>query len=194
MSGDLHDEHPAGDDGREAPGALRVVQELINTHDLDDHSDALGDAGALSAWLTERGLAAPGSLFDAADLARVHAVREGLRAAALVHSGHDADPAALERLRSEAARAPLEVRFEDGRPLLSPAATGASGAIAQVLAIVARAEADGSWARFKACPADDCHWAFYDHSRNRSRTWCSMVVCGNRAKARAYRARSGRGA
>jgi predicted RNA-binding Zn ribbon-like protein len=41
----------------------------------------------------------------------------------------------------------------------------------------------------KACAADDCQWAFYDSSKNRSRTWCSMDVCGHRAKTRAYRAR-----
>jgi predicted RNA-binding Zn ribbon-like protein len=39
------------------------------------------------------------------------------------------------------------------------------------------------------CAAEDCRWAFYDRSRNRSRTWCSMEECGNRAKARSYRAR-----
>jgi predicted RNA-binding Zn ribbon-like protein len=41
----------------------------------------------------------------------------------------------------------------------------------------------------KACRAEDCRWAFYDRSRNRSRAWCSMRECGNRAKARSYRAR-----
>jgi predicted RNA-binding Zn ribbon-like protein len=50
--------------------------------------------------------------------------------------------------------------------------------------------ADGSWERLKICPADDCHWAFYDASKNRSRTWCNMQVCGNRKKTRAYRARN----
>ena len=48
---------------------------------------------------------------------------------------------------------------------------------------------DRSWPRLKACPAEDCHWAFYDHSRNRSGTWCEMGECGNRAKARRFRER-----
>ena len=30
---------------------------------------------------------------------------------------------------------------------------------------------------------------FYDQSRNRSRAWCSMEVCGNREKARSFRVR-----
>jgi predicted RNA-binding Zn ribbon-like protein len=40
-----------------------------------------------------------------------------------------------------------------------------------------------------ACTSDECLWAFYDRSRNRSRHWCSMGVCGNRAKTRTYRAK-----
>ena len=52
-------------------------------------------------------------------------------------------------------------------------------------------EADrrGEWTRLKICPADDCQWAFYDRSRNRSATWCDMKVCGNRHKVREYRER-----
>jgi predicted RNA-binding Zn ribbon-like protein len=46
---------------------------------------------------------------------------------------------------------------------------------------------DGSWSRLKACR--QCGWAFYDYSRNRSGSWCSMQLCGNRTKTRAYRRR-----
>lgn len=45
--------------------------------------------------------------------------------------------------------------------------------------------------RVKECAADDCSWLFLDMSRNRSRRWCDMAVCGNRAKARRFRAREG---
>ena len=38
--------------------------------------------------------------------------------------------------------------------------------------------------RLKICP--NCEWLFIDRSKNRSRTWCDMAVCGNRAKARLY--------
>jgi len=45
-------------------------------------------------------------------------------------------------------------------------------------------------ARLKVCP--NCHWLFIDRSKNRSRTWCDMAVCGNRAKARLhYRKKKG---
>ena len=42
--------------------------------------------------------------------------------------------------------------------------------------------------RLKICP--NCGWLFLDRSRNRSRTWCDMAVCGNRTKARRHYRRS----
>lgn len=44
--------------------------------------------------------------------------------------------------------------------------------------------------QLKACPPPDgCNWLFLDRSRNGSRVWCSMEMCGNRTKLRRYRAR-----
>ena len=40
--------------------------------------------------------------------------------------------------------------------------------------------------RLKQCAQDDCRWIFLDLSRNRSRRWCTMEDCGNRAKARRH--------
>jgi predicted RNA-binding Zn ribbon-like protein len=65
-------------------------------------------------------------------------------------------------------------------------------AMASIATIVAVAQIDGSWHRLKACPGVHCGWAFYDHSRNQSGSWCSMSVCGSRAKAREYRRRNRR--
>jgi len=65
-----------------------------------------------------------------------------------------------------------------------------STAVAAVYAAAARLTVLGEWNRIKICPADDCRRAFHDRSRNRSRTWCSMRVCGNRRKARTFRRRS----
>ncbi len=45
--------------------------------------------------------------------------------------------------------------------------------------------------RLKLCDADDCGWLFVDGSRNRSRRWCDMSDCGNRAKARRFRRKHG---
>ena len=40
--------------------------------------------------------------------------------------------------------------------------------------------------RLKECAQDDCRWIFLDLSKNRSRRWCTMEECGNRAKARRH--------
>jgi predicted RNA-binding Zn ribbon-like protein len=40
--------------------------------------------------------------------------------------------------------------------------------------------------RVRECAADTCGWLFLDRSKNRSRRWCNMTVCGNRAKVRAF--------
>ena len=73
--------------------------------------------------------------------------------------------------------------------MLGPAHGGLDGALARLLAIIDNASCDGTWERLKVCAEQTCRYAFYDHSRNRSGSWCSMAVCGNRAKARSYRER-----
>jgi predicted RNA-binding Zn ribbon-like protein len=47
-------------------------------------------------------------------------------------------------------------------------------------------------ARLSACPS--CGWFFLDASKNRSRRWCSMAMCGSAAKARSYYWRTKKGA
>ncbi len=44
----------------------------------------------------------------------------------------------------------------------------------------------------RECAAGDCAWLFLDRSRNQSRRWCDMTVCGNRAKARRFYRRQGK--
>jgi len=41
----------------------------------------------------------------------------------------------------------------------------------------------------RACGADTCRWLFLDTSKNHTRRWCNMKVCGNRMKARRFHAR-----
>ena len=84
----------------------------------------------------------------------------------------------------------LVLRFDSsGSVRLEAAATGVEAALGRLAAIAAAAMTDGTWRRLKTCRADRCGWAFYDHTRNHSRLWCSMAVCGNRTKARSYRRR-----
>jgi predicted RNA-binding Zn ribbon-like protein len=184
---------------RPAPGALEPVQAFINTHyDLErDHgAELLGTPGALGDWLARRGLLTEPARLGDRDLQRALVAREGLRelARANTSSADVAVPAA--RAGPDAARAALNeaaagaivaLRFTpEGPRYLTPADAGLDGALGALLADAARAMVDGSWARLKICPGNDCGWAFYDHSRNQAGRWCSMSVCGGRAKARSH--------
>jgi predicted RNA-binding Zn ribbon-like protein len=67
------------------------------------------------------------------------------------------------------------------------------GALDLPVWIVARSAADllmsADLTRVRKCASEKCDWLFLDASRNRSRRWCDMAVCGNRAKARRNYAR-----
>jgi predicted RNA-binding Zn ribbon-like protein len=173
--------------GREpAPGELGLLQAFLNTHyDLESHGgEVLSGPDELRSWLAGRRLIAADAPVSAGDVARVIAIRETLRD--LI--GGRADHAALAELQ-----ATVRIRLEPGRPRLEPTERETiDGAIAGLIAIVATEMLGDRWSRLKVCPGVECGWAFYDHSRNRSGRWCSMSICGGRAKARAhYRRRRG---
>ena len=175
-------------DSGAAPGELELVRRFVNTYDAEFDTDELSDPGSLSEWLAGAGLS---DEFDASrgDVERVRSAREALRALLFANNGSDTDAGASDRLNDALAGSSLEVRFEAGRAVLVPTGTGVDLALARIGAIVREAMLAGTWERLKACPADDCQWAFYDRSRNRSRTWCKMDVCGNRSKVRTFRER-----
>jgi predicted RNA-binding Zn ribbon-like protein len=174
-----------------APGELELVREFVNTNDIDDGIEHLASPRLLGDWLTEHGLEVDRAP-TRRDVDRAIELREALRALLLANAGEPLDPNAVERLNESAERVRLLVRFEeDGGSALAPEAGGVDGALAAIVAIVYRSMADGNWSRLKACRSDTCQWAFYDKSKNRSAHWCSMAVCGNRAKARTYRRRHG---
>jgi predicted RNA-binding Zn ribbon-like protein len=45
----------------------------------------------------------------------------------------------------------------------------------------------GDLTKVRECAADNCGWLFMDRSRNQSRRWCDMKICGNREKVRRHR-------
>lgn len=172
-----------------APGDLELVRQFLNTHDLEDGIDKIATPAAMQEWLTRHGFD-PGPQLSETDVERAVALREALRALLLVNNGEPLNGHAIPMLNSIAGQTQLAVRFDtSGRCALGPAGDAADSVLGELLAIVFRAMANGTWSRLKACRADTCQWAFYDRSRNRSGTWCSMAICGNRAKARAYRSR-----
>jgi predicted RNA-binding Zn ribbon-like protein len=175
---------------QEAPGQLELVRRFINTRDLDEDTDEVASPRELERWLADAGLLRGEARLDERDLRRAHELREALRRLMLANNGASIDPQAVATLNAALSKASLSVRLDPGgEPELAVASSGLDGAIARLASIVYEAKVDGTWQRLKACPAEDCHSVFYDRSRNRSGTWCSMRVCGNRAKVRAFRER-----
>jgi predicted RNA-binding Zn ribbon-like protein len=124
----------------------------------------------------------------------VLALREALRALLRANNGGVAAGEDLAAIREASARARYRAALGPDTVLrISPEGDGLNAFEERLLLAVERIQALGGWDRLKACPAEDCQWAFFDSSRNRSRTWCSMDVCGNRSKTRRYRSRRARG-
>jgi predicted RNA-binding Zn ribbon-like protein len=170
---------------------VELVLSFLNTVDHDAGTDALATSEGLSAWLAEQRVSAPhDSSRGQLDLAV--ALRDALRDELAANHDGEVDPPARRRLAQLAEAVPLRVEpADDGTVRLVPVdpTNAVILLLGRVLAAVVVASADGTWSRLKICPADDCRWAFYDQSRNRSRRWCSMEVCGNRSKTRAHRAK-----
>lgn len=170
-----------------APGDLQIVQDFVNSVEIDQTSDPLGADDSLPDWCARTGYC---SGADQAALADLRHFREALRAVLEANAG-DADPAERwQALEPFARRAGYSMYItQAGVPALRAQGSGADSVIAHVLAIVYDAIRNGTWFRLKACRKHSCRWAFYDKSKNGSGAWCSMRVCGNRAKAERRRAR-----
>jgi predicted RNA-binding Zn ribbon-like protein len=180
------------DDPKPAPGPLALVQDFVNTRNYLYGGDLLGDAEEATRRLTERGLLKKGESIGESERRRLVSLREALRGLLLVHNGVAEPGPDAEDLNDLVTSAALGVRFgAEGRPALEPAArdSPAERVVARLLAEVIRAEAEGKWERLKACRNEECRWAFYDASKNRSGRWCNMDVCGARHKMRTYRER-----
>ncbi len=149
-----------------APGGLEVVRAFVNTLDVERRTDTLS-----SPW--ER------------------TVREAIRSALAANHDRRPVPKAAVRVLDEAGeRVGLSVRFAaDASFAIRPARRGR---VADVLMAMTAAMSEGTWSRLKVCADDECQWAFYDNSRARTGKWCTMEVCGNRAKQKAWRDRGGR--
>jgi predicted RNA-binding Zn ribbon-like protein len=169
---------------------LKLVQDFVNSAELEEQRDDLQDARGLVRWLAQHRLARAHARARETDAADARAVREAFRELLRANNGIAVDEAAASAtLDAAARRAGLAVRFDSGAIRLVPREGGVQGGLGGILAAAAEAMADGSWQRLKACRSDTCRWAFVDHARNRSRQWCDMRVCGNREKARVFRQR-----
>jgi predicted RNA-binding Zn ribbon-like protein len=159
-----------------APEPLRLVQRLVNTVDFERDRDWLGD------FLAEEDVSA-----TPAELEGVRRTREAIRELLYAnnHQPFEGDPYGVLREAADRARFTLDL----AAPAVVADAPGVDGLLGRVLAVAYGAMIDGTWHRLKACRNHGCRWAFYDQSRNRSASWCSMQLCGNRTKTRSYRRR-----
>jgi predicted RNA-binding Zn ribbon-like protein len=177
---------------------------------VDVPVDWLEDGEGLMSWLQQAGLVpvpilarmrsqcSPGELNKVAKQARN--LREWFRGFVQEHRGrpmsrhHLKQLAPLNRLLDHAetftqivpatshAGSALELqamrKWQSPEALLSP--------IAEALALFVCGE---DFSYVKACEGPVCTLLFADHSRRRTRRWCSMAICGNRAKQAAHRRR-----
>jgi predicted RNA-binding Zn ribbon-like protein len=177
---------------------------------VDTPVDWLDSGDGLLDWLAQAKLvpadalmmlktrAMPGELDKVADQAR--ALREWFRGFVRKHAGRPLGPRALQELsplnglleRDEAFsqisrhrhggdnRLELQMtrRWRSPESLLLP--------IGEVLA---KFVCDEDFTDVKACEGHSCTLMFADHTRRRARRWCSMAICGNRAKQAAHRNR-----
>jgi predicted RNA-binding Zn ribbon-like protein len=174
-----------------APGRLETVRRFVNTVDVEAGTDAIESAAELRRWLVGADLLGPATRVVRADVTAARALREALRAAAAAnHDGARLPDDVVLTLNQAAERARLAVSITaDRRWRPRPRAGGVTGALGTIVALVVDAMTDGSWPRLKVCVNDTCRWAFFDASRAGTGRWCSMRICGNRAKQEAWRAR-----
>lgn len=155
-------------------------------------NEYLETPGDLAIWMAKRGFAAK----DVDESSRLRAIRlrDGLyRIFSSVAAGSELDEADLEVLNGELceALAKLELTarlswelhqedpFERAIMLISLSATDL---LTSPLV-----------SRIRECADEGCGWIFIDHSKNRTRRWCSMSDCGNLAKARRFQERKRKG-
>lgn len=173
-----------------APGALRLIQDFVNTRRLDTGRDELQGPQELRAWLARRDLLpADAELHEAAWGAAI-AVRELLRTVIHSHVGVAPGADVAGRLNEAFGDGKLRMVFVAGNSMrLEPVGEGWPGILTRLQLILFEEMAAGRWRRLKPCHNPDCRRVFYDASRNRLGKWCHVKQCGDPVHSRAYRRR-----
>ena len=177
---------------------------------VDAPVDWLDSGDGLLRWLAQAKLvpsdtlnelkarAMPGELDTVADQAR--ALREWFRKFVSKHMGRRLPPKALEELGplnkllqgDEAFFQISRPRAKDGDRLELRAMRrwrSSQSLLLPIAEALAKFICEEDFARVKACEGHSCTLVFADHTRSQARRWCSMAVCGNRAKQLAHRNR-----
>jgi predicted RNA-binding Zn ribbon-like protein len=177
---------------------------------VDTPVDWLDSGDGFLTWLAQAKLvpadaldelkarAMPGELDKVADQAR--ALREWFRGFVHKHMGRPLTPKALHELdplnrlleRDEAFIRISRHRHDGGDRLELEAMRRWRSPESLLLPIgeaLAKFVCEEDFARVKPCEGHSCTLVFADHSRRQARRWCSMAICGNRAKQAAHRSR-----
>jgi predicted RNA-binding Zn ribbon-like protein len=170
----------------DVPPDIATVRDFVNTTDHELGTDDLTTTAELTACLHRMGLIARRTRSTDDDLALARQLRAGLRRA--LELNHVGASAPVPELESALDRLPLELRWIGDRVELSPVHDGVPGALTNIAVAMSNAVAEGIWWRLKICSSDECEWAYFDRSKNRSARWCEYG-CGDKLKMRAYRAR-----
>jgi predicted RNA-binding Zn ribbon-like protein len=177
---------------------------------LDRPVDWLDNGDGLLKWLAQTKLvpadaldelkarAMPGELDIVAEQTR--ALREWFRAFVRKHMGRPLTPRALHELgplnrlleRDEAFSQISRHRHSDGDRLELQVMRRWRSPESLMLPIgeaLAKLVCEQDFASVKACEGHSCTLVFADRTRRQARRWCSMAICGNRAKQAAHRNR-----
>ncbi|HET8578134.1 MAG TPA: ABATE domain-containing protein [Methylomirabilota bacterium] len=189
--------------GFEFPGGLLCL-DFVNTirrRPAADREEQLREAGDVTSWALQAGIlrrAEARRLLRRArrvpserDLHDARAVREAIYAVfSAVAAGRRPDPGALWTLGGAAARAVSRARLAPGGGRFSWQWDGRPDTLDRIVWSVSASAVEfltsGDLTRVRECAAGGCGRLFLDRSRNRTRQWCDMQVCGNRAKARRH--------
>ncbi len=136
--------------------------------------DQLADPAGVAAWLGEHG-------YDRGSATALRECRDAVLA--VLERG---EPGPLNAVLARGTRTP--VLREDGPG--EEVHVAAEWRAAWDAAVDYLALRSGRPDRIRRCAREGCVLWFHDTSRNGTRRWCSMEVCGNRAKAVRYYARS----
>ena len=183
--------------------ALDFANTISRRHVPEDSRERLTHYGRLVSWGLQAGLVAArdGERLRAEARGRPRAAAAALRRAVTVREaifsvfvaiarGERAPAVALDALNAALPSALAALRVGPERGGFGWSFAHEETDLAPMLAPVLRAAADlltsADLERVRECGSDTCFWLFLDHSKNGTRRWCDMKVCGNRAKARRH--------
>ncbi|YCK39870.1 CGNR zinc finger domain-containing protein [Actinomadura sp. ATCC 39365] len=166
--------------------AARLIEAFLNTVDLENGQDDVATPAELAGWLAARQIADDALRLTAEQHRAFLDLRAGFREA--LDPGHPVSPDHVAPAEAILAEIPLLAGL--GQPLVPVPGRGAVETAMAHLAIAwVTLVLTGQIHRLKRCAEHTCRGAFWDSSKNHSRRWCSMRLCGNRTKSRRYAAR-----